>query len=150
MSTTQQAPQWIPVEDYAADAGMDPRELITLIMNGSLPGKRLGDYWFVARPLVVLEQPTTMNDVGWLKISACRMGSYVTAGRGELRIPLRFDDPGRPAALRALQKAMKAKPVLPLAIWLNGEHFLIDSSLWVDLSAALVEYQVLTDSSSEM
>jgi len=135
------------VEDYAAVAGIKSGELIQMIVDGSLPGEyREGD-WFVARPLVVLEHPSEAESCAWLKISACRLGSYVTAGRGELGIPLRFDDPGRPAARVALEEAMTKRPVLPIEIYLNGEYFLVDSSLWRDLSAALFEYDVLVDPS---
>jgi hypothetical protein len=101
----------------------------------------------VAAPLVQLVHPDAAGDTAWLKISACRLGCYVTAGRGELGIPLRFADPGRPAALVALNAAMAARtpPQMPIEVYLNGEHFMIDSSLWVDFGAALVEYQTLMD-----
>jgi hypothetical protein len=106
----------------------------------------------VAAPLVQLVHPDeSKNDAALLKIAACCLGSYVTAGRGELGIPLRFADPGRPAALAALKAAMATTtpPILPVEIHLNGEYFSIDSSLWVDLAAALVEYETLTDPSIE-
>jgi hypothetical protein len=147
MGDSQPLSKWIPAQDYAAVAGMKPGELIKMIVDGGLPGEYRDGDWFVARPLVVLEHPSEAEAQAWLKISACRLGSYVTAGRGEMGIPLRFDDPGRPAALVALEEAMKKRPVLPIEIYLNGEYFLVDSSLWRDLSAALFEYEVLVDPS---
>jgi hypothetical protein len=39
---------------------------------------------------------------------------------------------------------------LPLEIHLNGQRFLVDSSLWVDVSVALVEYQMAVDPSIEI
>lgn len=141
--------KWIPVEDYAADADLKPSELVSMILDGELPGERQGNRWYVAAPLVVLVPGGSSDGAALLKISACCMGSYVTAGRGELGIPLRFDDPGRPAALDAINEAMTKVPDLPVAIHLNGEHFLIDSSLWVDLGAALVEFKVLVDPTIE-
>lgn len=141
--------KWIPVEQYASDTEMTVSELIALISDGKLRGERQGNRWFVAAPLVALVQGSTPDGTDQLKISACCMGPYVTAGRGELAIPLRFNDPGWPAALAAIKTAMQAPPQLPVEIWLNGEYFLVDSSLWVDLSAALVEYQTLVDPSIE-
>src|ERR1700744_5145078 len=116
--------RWIPVEDYAAEAGMPPSELVSAIIDGNLPGERQGDRWYVAAPLVELVPPGGLDDdIAFLKISACRMGCYVTAGRGDLEIPLRFDDPGRLAALTAFDSAMSSgvPPETPLAISLNGE-----------------------------
>jgi hypothetical protein len=144
-----QASKWIPVEDYAVDAEMTPSELIALIIDGKLRGERSGNRWFIAAPLVALVQGGAPNGTDLLKISACCMGPYVTAGRGELGIPLRFWDSDRPAALAAINAAMNTTPELPVEIWLNREYFLFDSSLWVDLGAALVEYQTLMDPSIE-
>jgi hypothetical protein len=141
----------IPVENYAADVGMLASELVSLILDGKWPAERREDRWYIAAPLVQLVHPDDSDDTGLLKIAACRLGCYVTAGRGELGIPLRFADPGRPAALVALNAALskETSPELPVEIHLNGEHLLIDSSLWVDLGAALVEYETLMDPSIE-
>ena len=143
METGNQSSKWIPVEDYAADAGLQPSEVVSMVRDGGLPGERRGNRWYVAQPLVALEPSGSGPDTALLKIAACRIGSYVTAGRGELGIPLRFEDPGRPAALDAINAAMQKVPELPVGICLNGEYFLIDSSLWVDLGAALVEFEIL-------
>ncbi len=147
MGDSQPISNWIPVEDYAAVAGMKSGELIKMIVDGDLPGEYRDGDWFIARPPVVLEHPSGDDGKAWLKISACRLGSYVTEGRGEIGIPLRFDDPGRPAALVALEEAMRNPPGLPVEIYLNGEYLLVDSSLWQALSAALFEYEVLVDPS---
>jgi len=143
MEPDSQSSKWIPVEDYAADAEFEPRELIRMIQNGELPGEKQGNRWYVSAPLVVLVSGGSSDGTALLKIAACRMGSYVTAGRGELGIPLRFDDPGRPAALDVLNEVMTKVPDLPVEIHLNGEYFHVDSSLWLDLGAALVEFQIL-------
>jgi hypothetical protein len=143
---SERQPKWITVEDYAGDADMAPSELVSLILDGLLPGERQGNRWYVAAPhvVLVLPQPAAAN-TAVLKITACALGSYVTAGRGELVVTLRADDPGRRVALVALDAAMgKHKPPrLPLAVVFNEEAFLFDSSLWVDLAAALIEYEAL-------
>jgi hypothetical protein len=149
MGSPNHASKSIPVEEYVAHSELHPSELVSMILDGVLPGELQGNRWFVARPLVVLEMPESARAAALMKVSAYRIGSYVTAGRGELGIPLRFDDPGRPAALDALNEAMTKVPDLPVEIHLNGEHFHIDSSLWVDLGAALVEFQTLTDPTIE-
>ncbi len=151
MATDDGRAKWIPVEEYAADAEILPSELVSMILDGKLPGERHGNRWYVAAPLVQLVHPDDSDDTALLRIAACRLGCYVTAGRGELGIPLHFADPGRPAALATLNAAMATErpPDLPVEIYLNGEHFMIDSSLWGDLGAALVEYQTLMDPSVE-
>lgn len=116
-----------------------------MIRTGALPGRKIAGRWFVAPPLVRLEYPNTEDPTtGLLRISACKLGSWVTAGRGELGIPLSVDDPGRAAALQHLNAAIRKRaPGLPVAVHLSGEGYLFDSSLWVDLGAALVEFDVL-------
>ena len=145
MLNVKQSSRWISVEDYALDAEILPSELVSRIVDGELPGRRHGNRWFVATPLVVLKQGGAAEGTDFLKISACCIGRYVTAGRGELSIPLRQSDPGRSAALAAINAAIRMIPELPLELWLNGEHFLVDSSLWADFGAALVEYETLID-----
>jgi hypothetical protein len=150
MATDDRRLKWISVEDYAHDAGMPPSELVSRILDGRLPGERQGNRWYVAAPNVVLVLPeTAAYDTAVLKICACCLGSYVTAGRGQLVIALRADDPGRRIALTALNAAIArdTPPTLPLEVVFNEESFLFDSSLWLDLAAALVEYQALMDPS---
>jgi hypothetical protein len=150
MATGKQSSQWIAVEEYALDTKIPHSELVRMIVDGELPGKRQGNRWFVASPLVMLIAGGAADGAELLKISACCIGAYVTAGRGELGIPLRFSDPGRPAALAAISTAMRTLPAeLPVEIWLNGEHFLVDSSLWLDFGAALVEYEALMNPTIE-
>jgi hypothetical protein len=150
MSSDRESSKWIPVEEYALESEMLPSELVSMIVDGELPGERRGNRWFVAAPLVVLIPGGAADGADLLRISACCLGSYVTAGRGELGIPLRFSDPGWPAALAAVNAGMGAPPAeLPVEIWLNGEHFLVDSSLWVDFGAALVEFETLVDPTIE-
>jgi hypothetical protein len=122
-----------------------------MILDGQLPGDRHGNRWYIKAPLVNLVHPDASTDTARLRISACRLGCYLTAGRGNLELPLAIDDPGRFAALAALKAAMNTDnpPEAPLDIHLNGMHFMVDSSLWLDLGAALVEYQTLTDPSIE-
>jgi hypothetical protein len=151
MASDDASLKWIPVEDYAADMDMPASALVRMILDGQLPGEREDNRWYVTAPLIHLMHPDESSATEILKIAACRLGSYVTAGRGELGIPLRFTDPGRPAALAALQAAiaLDTPPDLPVEIHFNGECFRIDCSLWGDLSAALVEYQTLMDPSIE-
>jgi hypothetical protein len=58
-------------------------------------------------------------------------------------LALRLDDPGPLRALATLNEAMTRATGLPLTLELSGERLLIDSSLWCDLAAALVEFDVL-------
>ena len=55
----------------------------------------------------------------------------------------RLEDAGPLRALATLNEAMTRVPELPLTLELAGERLLIDSSLWCDLAAALVEFDVL-------
>ena len=143
---------WIADKDYAVQAAMAPEDLVGLIRNGALPGEQRDGCWYVASPSVVLQLPDDSgSDDALLRVAAYCLGIYVTEGRGELRIPLRFGDPGRAAALDAINSAIASgkAPELPIEVWLNEEHFLVDSSLWVDLGAALVEYATLLGESHE-
>ena len=151
MSNGYTGSTWIPVESYAEELGMPASQIVSLILDKDLPGERQGNRWYVAAPLVQLVLPNESSDAAFLKIAACHLGGYLTAGRGELQIPLRFDDHGRSAALAALNAAMATRtpPVMPVEVHLNGEFFSVDSSLWVDLGAALVEYQALMNPSIE-
>ncbi len=145
METDHQLRKRIPVEAFATDTGLESSELVSLILDGKLAGERHGNRRYVAAPLVTLIPDGFPDGSALLRVSACRISCYLTAGRGELGIPLRFADFGRPAALVALQEALDRPVVLPVEIHLNREYFLIDSSLWVDFSAALIEFQTLTD-----
>ncbi len=149
METDHQLRKRIPVEAFATDAGLESSDLVSLILDGKLAGERHGNRMYVAAPLVTLNPDGFPDGSPLLRVSACRIGCYVTAGRGELGILLRFADFGRPAALAALQDAMQKPVDLPAEIHLNREYFLIDSSLWVDFSAALIELQTLTDPSMQ-
>jgi hypothetical protein len=137
------ASTWMSVEDHSLDAGVSPSELVSMILDGHLPGERRGNRWYVAAPLATLVPGGAEDGSHLLKIAAYRIGSYVTAGRRELRIALRWGDPGPAAALAQVTAAMESTPVLPVEVCLNGETLLIDSSLWLDLGAALVEFETL-------
>jgi hypothetical protein len=143
------ASKWIPVEKYAADVDFAPSEIVSLILDGVFEGRRVGNLWYVAKPLVSVEHPDQNNTAsGLLKISACKIGRYVTAGRGELGIPLHFADGEADVVLKKIDRAMKKRPVMPLEVVLGGESFIVDSSLWVDLGAALLEFKILNDPES--
>ena len=138
--------QWIPAEDYARQAAFAPSEIVSFILDGALEGQRVGNRWYVSHPLVCLELPDP-NDLesAVLKCSVCKIGEYVTAGRGELVIPVRLNDPGVATARATLESAMQKRVELPVCLHLNGERFAFDSSLWFDLCAALVEFAALND-----
>jgi len=141
MGTDVNQSKWVSVEDYAFGTDLRTSEIVSFILDEKLEGRRFGDRWYVARPHVVLILPGADDgDVAVLRIAAFCIGPYVTAGHGRLEIPLRSDDPGRTGARQELDAAMRKVPDLPLEIRVNGERCLFDSSLWVDLGAALVEY----------
>ncbi len=56
MTVETPSSRWIPVEEYASDAGCPPSELVSLILDGALPGRRFDLRWYVAGPLVTLER----------------------------------------------------------------------------------------------
>jgi hypothetical protein len=137
-------PGWIPVEDYVADTEIRASELVSLIIDGHLPGGRFGGRWFLEPPVVALVPPIDASgDTAKLIMSVCRMGSYLTAGSSGLPISLGLDDPGARGSLDALLEAMRHDPTLPVEIELTGRRFCVDSSLWLELSAALVELDIL-------
>jgi hypothetical protein len=82
------------------------------------------------------------DQTAYLTIAACRLGPYLTAGRGQLVIGLQLDDAAPAHALARLNEAMTKVPELPLALELAGQRLLVDSSLWCDLAAALFEFGI--------
>jgi len=92
MATEDGRLHWMPVEDHAAETGIPASELVSMILDGQLPGERHGNRWYVAAPLVQWVYPDPSNDTAHLKIAACRQRSCVTAGRANLESPLAFND----------------------------------------------------------
>lgn len=144
MSQTDPPECWIPLETHAAEVGIAAEILLRYINDGRLEGGRFSNGWYVAPPLVTLEPPTIADDqTARLTLCVCRLGPYLTAGRGRHVIPLRLDDAGPLRALPVLDEAMTRVPELPLTLELAGKRLLVDSSLWCDLAAALVEFDLL-------
>jgi len=144
MTQTVSPEGWIPLETYASQVGIAAEILVRWIQEDRLEGGRFLQGWFIAPPLATLETPTTADDpTARLTLRACRLGPYFTAGRAQHVIALRLDDPGPSPARAALEEAMTRVPGLPLTLELGGKRVLIDSSLWCDLAAALVEFDVL-------
>ena len=144
MNQTVPPDGWIALDTHASRVGIAAEILLRWIMDGRLEGGRFSDGWYVAPPLVTLEPPTPAGDqTAHLTLSACRLGPYLTAGRGRHMLALRLEDAGPLRALATLNEAMTRVPELPLTLELAGERLLIDSSLWCDLAAALVEFDVL-------
>jgi hypothetical protein len=135
---------WIPLDIDAARVGIHAEILLRWIKDGRLEGARFSDGWYVAPPLVTLEPPTTADDqTARLTLCVCRLGPYLTAGRGRYVIALQLDDPAPSHALARLNEAMRRIPELPLTVKLAGQRLLVDSSFWCDLAAALVGFDVL-------
>jgi len=135
---------WTPVEAYAAESGVPAESLIRLLEEGALEGAYFAGAWYVAPPLVSLEcQFTPGSTSAELIFSACRLGPYLTAGRARHVITLDLEDARPLCARAALDEAMTQAPTLPLPIELGGRPWLIDSSLWCDLAAALAAFEVL-------
>ncbi len=135
---------WISAEVYSAEADISVQMVIDWIKNGQLAGGCFAQRWYVAPPLVFVQPPPNPSSLtARIVISACRLGPLLTAGRGRQVFAVELDDDRASAALAALNEAMRKRPVLPLAIDLGGTPALVDSSLWCDLGAALVEIEVL-------
>ena len=132
---------WMMVEDFAVDVGLDYDEVLAAVRAGSLDGFFAGGRWFVEMPLVRLQTRPDLTESGaWLEIAACVLGNYVTAGRGQCLIRLGDDLDSIRAAIDRLNTALTSAPELPLTLTINGSEYLFDSSLWVDLGAALIEF----------
>lgn len=144
MIPLQPPPGWSSAKAHARETGNPAAQLIQWMRAGALEGAELADGWYLAPPLVSLEFGTTGEcAVVDFIFGACRMGPYLTAGRGRQVIALQLDDPEPLRVRAALDDAMTRPPVLPLSIELGGHQWLIDSSLWCDLAAALVSFEVL-------
>lgn len=144
MRQTDPPQGWISLNTQASRVGIAAEILVRWIKDGSLEGGQFSDGWYVAPPLVSLEPPTSANDqTARLTLCVCRLGPYLTAGRGRHVIALGLNDAGPLRALAAVKDAMTRAPELPLTLELAGEPLLVDSSLWCDLAAALVEFDVL-------
>jgi hypothetical protein len=138
---------WIPAEQYAAERGLEASEVVSRIIDGALPGRRDRQRWYVARPPVMLHFPDPANlDVAELRLLAFSMGRYLTEGRTELTIPLHRTDPDRDTALNILLDALQGPPPDPPRIKLAGHDWCVDSSLQLDLTGALIEFEVVHDS----
>lgn len=70
---------------------------------------------------------------GVLEISACRLGCYLTAGRGKVRIPVSDG----PEFRRAISDLMSARDYEAAEIVLDRELWIVDSSLKADVITAL-------------
>lgn len=135
---------WIAAETYAAEAGIALEIVVRWIRSSQLEGGCFGQVWYVAPPLIAVEFPSDPKiQTVRITISACRLGPLLSAGRAKHVFAVDLNDERTSVALAALNEAMCKPPLLPLAIELGGEHLLIDSSLWCDLGAALVEIEVL-------
>ncbi|MGH8178980.1 MAG: hypothetical protein ACREV5_22190 [Steroidobacter sp.] len=84
-----------------------------------------------------LKDPTT----GVLVICACRLGGYLTNGRGKVRIPVKEGPEFRKAIgdLLATPESEAAEIVLHHELWI------IDSSLKKDVAKALIEMTAAID-----
>lgn len=74
---------WRPVEELAAKWDVSVSEVMSLILDGDVEGKRFAYRWYVVRPVVTLHYPDP-GDRGHaqLHFRACRLGNYLTATRG--------------------------------------------------------------------
>ena len=144
MSQTDPPPDWVPLDRYASQVSIAAEILLRWIKDGRLEGGQFLGGWYVAPSLVTLDPPTGAEDpTVRLTLCVCRLGPYLTAGRARLVIDLRLEDAEPLVALATLKKAMTRVPQLPLPLHLGAERLLVDSNLWCDLSAALVEFDVL-------
>jgi hypothetical protein len=137
---------WMTVEDFAASLERPPSELVSQVLDGALEGLRYKDRWYVARPKVTVHYPDPQDkSTAELRLLACRMGSYLTAGRGEVVIPLRYEDPDKDDALTRLTELAQEPPEEPAKVRLAGRTWILDSSLYADLSSAILAFDVEHD-----
>jgi hypothetical protein len=137
---------WMSVERFSTERGVRPSETVSQVLDGGLQGMRYYDRWYVARPLVTLHYPNPDdNTVAELRLLACRLGRYLTAARGEVVIPLRSDDPDKEPTLSKLLDIHLDPPPDPATIRLAGQDWIVDSSLYADLSSAILEFDIEHD-----
>ena len=139
---------WMSVERFSTERGVRPSETVSQVLDGGLQGMRYYDRWYVARPLVTLHYPNPDdNTVAELHLLACRLGRYLTAARGEVVIPLRYDDPDKDPTLNQLLdvQCQVDPPHTPITVRLAGQDWIIDSSLYADLGGAILAFDVEHD-----
>jgi len=136
---------WQPAAEYAVEHGLTTREVELRLVEGMLDGG-YDDGWYVARPLVRLEFPDREDiDHAGLTLLAMPLGRYLTAARREFVIPITREDPDKDAALEALLDALQGDPVEPVPFRLDGRDWCVDSSLLLDLTQALIEFESVHD-----
>ena len=138
--------QWMSVERFSAQHGVRPSETVSQVLDGGLEGLRYYDRWYVARALVTLHYPNPDDKtVAELRLLACRLGQYLTAARGEVVIPLRYDDPDKEPTLSKLLELHLDPPAEPATVRLAGQDWVVDSSLYQDLSSAILAFDIEHD-----
>lgn len=137
---------WMTVEDFSASFDRLPSEAVSQVLDGLLDGLRYQDRWYVARPRVTVRYPNPEDKAtAELCLLACRLGAYLTAGRGEVVIPLRYDDPDKDDTFTRLTDLALCPPEEPAKIKLAGQTWILDSSLYADLSSAILAFDVEHD-----
>jgi len=139
---------WMPAEELARRRGVPVDDIVGMAMAGQIESCRQGDRWYVERPLVWLHYPDPAHPTcAELKVFALALGRYLTAARRMVTIPLRSNDPDREESLETLCDALQGPLPEPVPFRLDGRDFLVDSSLQLDLAAALVDFDARYDAS---
>lgn len=133
---------WRPVEALASEWGAPVSEIVSLILDGAVEGKRSGNRWYVLRPVVTLHYPNPADRRhAELRLRTCRLGNFLTAGRGELVIPIHRGDPGLAGAIAPAWKLARSKPQRAATVRLGAQEWIIDSTLVLDLGRCLLSFQ---------
>jgi hypothetical protein len=134
---------WRPVEELAAEWDAPVSEIMSLILDGDLEGRRCDYRWYVVRPVVILQYPDP-NDrsEAELRFRALRMGNYLTAGRSELVVPIRHGDVGVREALDLAWGIDESKPPMAATVRFGSQDWVVDASLSRDLARCLLSFDV--------
>ena len=134
---------WRPVEELADEWDAPVSEIMSLILDGNLEGKRFDYRWYVVRPVVTLHYPDPADrSQAELRFRALRMGSYLTAARSELVIPIRHGDVGVKEALDLAWGIDESKPPMVATVRFGSQDWVVDASLSRDLARCLLSFDV--------
>lgn len=134
---------WRPAEELASEWAIPTSEVVSLILDGDVEGKRFEYRWYVPRPTVNLYYPDPDDRRhAELHFRCCRLGNYLTAGRGEMIVPIRHGDPGLEEALALAWEIDASKPPKAAGMRLGCKEWIVDSTLSLDLGRRLLEFDV--------
>ena len=141
--TTQQ--QLSGIDDIAAAVtqlanryGYAPESLISDLEDKVLGSPARPSIELLTHPAAYVDvQDTEHPDSAELVIQVCRIGSYLTKGSEEIRIPFNYHDN---TAQSAVDRLFDSKSGTFTAINIGDRNYTVDSNLKFDVYTALMDY----------